>query len=176
VPGDKIRLRKNSNYFRADESLPRFDQLEFRFVGEDDEKSLESIRSGECDFLDQKASPYPETIETSDFITYEAEQQIDLHYSPAAVWEHLDFNLAHADYDDGYQEVSDWPDFFGDQRTRHAIAMCIDWERMGSKLPALQLAERLASYVPTGHPLFNPETPRYKYDPQSAQALLEEAG
>lgn len=176
VSGDKIRLRKNPNYFRADEGLPRFDQLEFRFVGEDDGKNLESIRSGECDFLDQEASPYLEMIETSDFITYEAEQQIDLHYSPGTVWEHLDFSLAHADYDNGYQKGSDRPDFFGDQDTRHAIAMCIDWERMGSKLPALQLVERLASYVPNGHPLFNPETPRYEYDPESAQNLLEEVG
>ena len=176
VPGDKIRLRKNPHYFRADEGLPRFDQLVFRFVGEDNEKNLESIRSGEYDFLDLKASPYPEAIESSDFLTYEAEQQIDLHYSPAAVWEHLDFNLQHADYDDGYQAGADRPDFFGDVRTRQAFAMCIDWEWMGSKLPVLQRAERLASYIPTDHPLFNPEAPRYEYDPQSAQALLEEAG
>lgn len=171
-----ILLTKNPNYHRASQGLPHFDQLEFLFVGQDVESNLELIFSGKCDFLDLEASIYFENISMEDLIALDLDSKIDLHYSAGSVWEHLDFSLLHTDYDDGIQVGPDRPDFFGDVRTRRAIAMCLDWDKFVRSIPDLQLADRLFSYVPADHPLFNPDVLSYTYDPEVANKMLEEAG
>ena len=171
-----ILLTKNPNYHRASQGLPRFDQLEFLFVGQNVERNLELIFSGKCDFLDLEASIYFENISMEDLIALDLDAKIGLHYSAGSVWEHLDFSLLHADYDDGIQVGLDRPDFFGDVRTRRAIAMCLDWDKFGRSTSELQPADRLYSYVPADHPLFNPDILSYTYDPEVANELLEESG
>ena len=53
VKGDHITLHKNPNYWRADEGLPKFDNLVYRFVGENSNANIAAILSGECDIVDQ---------------------------------------------------------------------------------------------------------------------------
>jgi peptide/nickel transport system substrate-binding protein len=176
VHADRIRLRKNPYYYRAEEGLPRYDELVFRFVGTDLNRNLDYIFEGNCDLLDQEASWVSEILTLQDLIEIDGEGEIALHHSIGTVWEHLDFSLLHADYDDDYQIGIDRPDFFGDVRTRQAIAMCLDWERLLEELPDLQLSERPGSYLPPDHPLFNNNIDRYEFDLQGASARLAEAG
>ena len=49
---------------------------------------------------------------------------------PGAAWEHIDFGIEPASYDDGYQPAFDRPDLFGDARLRQAFALCIDRQRI----------------------------------------------
>jgi hypothetical protein len=61
-----------------------------------------------------------------DLLELEREGKIDPHLSTDTIWEHADFSLPHADYDDGYQIGEDRPDLFGDVRMRQSIAMYLD--------------------------------------------------
>jgi peptide/nickel transport system substrate-binding protein len=174
--GDQIRLHKNPNYFRAEEGLPRYDELVFRFVGNDLDRNLNYLSAGVCDLLDQEASWVTDTLTLTDLSALDAQGMIALHHSNGTVWEHLDFSLLHADYDDGYQIGIDRPDFFGDVRTRRAVAMCLDWNRLFQEVPDLRLADRPSSYLPPNHPLFNNNTERYEFDFLGANRLLDEVG
>ncbi len=176
IEADRIRLRKNPYYFRAEEGLPRYDELVFRFVGTDLDRNLNYIYEGECDFLDQEASWISETMPLPALVGLDAEGMISLHHSTGTVWEHLDFSLLHADYDDGYHIGVDRPDFFRDVRTRRAVAMCLDWERLFQEVPDLQLSKRLSTYLPPDHPLLKTGVDQYEFDLQGANALLTEVG
>lgn len=175
VVDDHIRLRKNPHYYRAAEGLPRYDELIFRFVGEELENNLPRIFEGDCDLLDQEASMYFDVYNVGDLLIMQADGKIAVHFSTGAVWEHLDFNLLHADYDDGYQIGSDRPELFGDVRTRQAIAMCLDRERIVDEVFFSQ-SEVPVTYYPHDHPLFNPQAATYSFDIEKANELLHEVG
>ena len=53
VKGDHIALHKNERYWRADEGLPHFDRLIYRFTGGNPGAGLAALLSGECDILDR---------------------------------------------------------------------------------------------------------------------------
>ena len=52
VPGESITLHKNPNYFRADEGLPKFDRVVYRFVGQNANENIAALLSRECDIVD----------------------------------------------------------------------------------------------------------------------------
>jgi peptide/nickel transport system substrate-binding protein len=52
VAGDHITLAKNPAYFRSSEGLPRVDYVNFRFLNNTAEQSLEALLTGACDVLD----------------------------------------------------------------------------------------------------------------------------
>lgn len=170
--GEYITLRKNPNYFRAAEGLPRFDRLVFRFVGEDSPTNISSLLSSECDLVDQAANlnnAIPQLLALED------EGQLRAHITTGTLWEHLVFSLGHADYDDGYQPGGDRPDLFGDPRTRQAIALCLDRRRIVDELLS-GLSDVPRTYVPADHPLFNPRAASYPFSPEEGSRLLEEVG
>jgi ABC-type transport system substrate-binding protein len=69
----------------------------------------------------------------------------------------------------------------GDQKVRQALAYCTDrLSLLQSVYPYLETDEREAllinSNLPEGHWALAPNLPRYDFDPEQANALLEEAG
>lgn len=175
VPGDHIRLLKNPNYFRAEEGLPRFDQVIFRFVGQEAEKNLYDLMNGACDVLDQEASLAWQDEQAESLLEYASAGQLDAHFVTGTGWEHVDFGIRPVSYDDGYQLGVDRPDFFGDPRTRQAIALCMDRQRVVETV-LHGLSAVPDSYLPAEHPLFNPQVPKYSFDPSAGAALLAEVG
>ena len=191
--GKEIRMSKNPFYFRSEEGLPRFDQLVVRFTGEYSPLNISKILAGECDLVDQDAQ-----LEDALDLLLGMDQQglLQAHTVNGPAWEHFDFSLLHGDYDDGYQVGSDRPDIFGDVRTRQAIAMCLDRERVINEavyqLPEFEqpyldpshplydevfgIGDAPNTYIPSDHPLYNPEVLVYRFNPQEANLLLEEAG
>jgi peptide/nickel transport system substrate-binding protein len=171
-PGKSIILEKNPNYFRADEDLPHFKNVVYRVVGENSTANLASIISGECDIVDQ-------TSNLENKITALLKLQNDGYLKASMVtgtlWEHADFAIKPVSYDDGYNPKQDRPDFFGDVRTRRAIAMCMDRQAV---VDAVMYSEStvLDTYLPPQHPLFNSHVTEYPYDVQAGSALLEEVG
>jgi peptide/nickel transport system substrate-binding protein len=173
VPGDHIRMVRNPYYFRATEDLPKFDVIVYRFVGNDADSNLMALQNGECDVIDQSVA-----WDTD----YPAVKQLELNGGATVYtalgpeWEHLDFGIKPASYDDGYNPFSvDRPDFFSDARVRQAFAYCIDRQQIVETLLA-GLTEVPLSYLPPSHPFYVQGLAEYPYDPAQGESLLEQAG
>jgi peptide/nickel transport system substrate-binding protein len=170
IPGESITLHKNPNYFRADEGLPKFDRVIFRFTGVNPNTNISAILSGECDLVSTQLDDQMELL-----LELHEAGRLKATFSTGTVWEHLDFGIQHLEYDDGYQPGVDRPDFFSDVRTRQAFALCMDRQEL---VDTLFYGQSMVpdSYVPPQHPLFNPEVRHYEFDPVAGSALLEEVG
>ncbi len=175
VPGESLTLVRNERYFRADEGLPRFDRLVFRFVGANVDAHLARLLSGECDVLDASAWAWELQGEQANRLLELSESgQINAVFTTGSVWEHLDFGIRPASYDDGWQP-GDRPDFFGDVRVRRAFTLCLDRPRM-AEIASFGQSSVADSYLPPRHPLYNPNARQYEFDPAAGSALLAEAG
>lgn len=170
--GDHIRLSKNPFYFRAGEGLPRFSELVFRFVRENSSQNIAALRSGDCDLVDRDAQ-LDDSIQ--ELLELDGESQLQAHVITGGTWEHADFSIGHADYDDGYQPGVDLPDFFGDLRVRQAIAYCLDRKQLIDRL-LFGLSPVSDTYLPPDHPLYNPAAAHYAFDVEAGARLLDQAG
>jgi peptide/nickel transport system substrate-binding protein len=168
TPGDHISLIKNANYFRADEGLPKFDRLVFRFTPAAD-AAVDALLAGECDYLDETVGLEPAYER---LVALQGEGKIILLTIPAVSWEHLDFGISSIEDPSG-SPVEDA--FFGQKAVRQAAAQCIDRQRLVDELlPGRAVVAE--GYLPPAHPLANPELKPYPYDPQAGAALLTSAG
>lgn len=171
VKGDHISLHKNPNYFRADEGLPKFDNLVYRMVGENSNANIASLLAGECDIVDQTSH-----------LDDQSELLLELQSAGAAnatfvtgtVWEHADLGINPVFYDDGWQE-GERPAFFSDVRTRKGIAMCMDRQAVVDTVMFGQSIV-LDTYLPPQHPQFNADVTSYPFDVEAGSAMLESAG
>jgi peptide/nickel transport system substrate-binding protein len=169
--GDNIRMHKNESYFRASEGLPKFENLIYRFVGENSNANIAKILSGECDIVDQ-TSHLDDQSEL--LLELSAAGQVNATFVTGTTWEHADFGIVPVSYDDGWQG-GDRPDFFSDVRTRRAITMCMDRQAVVDTVMFGQSVV-LDTYLPPQHPLFNPNVVHYDFDVAAASALLDEVG
>ncbi len=163
VPGDRITLSRNPNYFRSSEGLPYFDDLVFRFVS-DTSQALELLKVGECDFLDETAAG---GAQIAGLLDTQSSGEARVHFIPGTAWEHADFGISSTD--------ASLPPIFQLKGTRQALAMCINRQQMAEEL-FLGHSEEADSYVHPSHPLYNPDARHYDFDPVAASALLESLG
>jgi peptide/nickel transport system substrate-binding protein len=170
LPEESITLRKNPNYFRAAQGLPKFDNLIMRFVGNNASASISALLSGECDIVDSS-----HFLDYRQLLDLDQTGQINATFTTGTVWAHVDFGIQQVDYDDGYQIGVDRPDFFSDVRARHAFAMCLDRQAVVDQF-LLGQSIVIDSFVPPQHPLYNPEVHHYEFDVGAGAALLEEVG
>ncbi len=173
VKGDHISLHKNPGYFRASEGLPKFDVLTFRFLSDNGSASLMALTTGECDVVDRTAGL------DSQLEALAAQQQAGKLREAAVAgpeWEHLDFGIKPASYDDGYNQLAgDRPDFFSDPRVRQAFAYCLDRQSIADQL-FLELSSVPNSFVPPDDPAYDKQVKSYPYDPAEGARLLEAVG
>jgi peptide/nickel transport system substrate-binding protein len=170
---DTYLLLRSPNYFRASEGLPRMDRVEFRVVGQNPQTNLDMLRTGECDLLDSTAAF---GIGSDEIISLSEEGQIAASWANKGGWTLLNFGIVPQSYDDGYSIwAADRPDFFGDVRTRQAIASCLDKETL-SQVAGLPAGAAMDSYIPDDHILFSEDTYVYEEDLETAADLLESAG
>jgi peptide/nickel transport system substrate-binding protein len=172
VQGDHISLHKNPNYFRADEGLPKFENLVFRFIGENSNAAIAAVLAGECDIIDQTAGL---DDQSELLLELQGAGQINPTFVTGTTWEHVDFGIQRIEYDDGYQQGTDRPDFFSDVRVRQAFTMCMDRQSM---VDAAFFGQSIVidNYIPPQHPLYNTDVKHYDFDVAAASALLEEVG
>ena len=170
--GDHIRLVKNPNYFRASEGLPKFDVVVYRFLGNVPQADLSPVLTGECDIIDTSVS-MSDQIET--IRSLEIAGKVKGYYGQGPEWEGINFGITPASYDDGINAFTDRVDFFGDARTRQALADCIDRDSI-IKNYMYSLSDLPSTYLTSVHPYFVPDLPTYSYDPEKGKALLDEAG
>jgi len=93
------------------------------------------------------------------------------------VMERLDFGILPASYDDGFTPGAggDRPGFFGDPRTRQALTMCLDRQKVVDTV-LYGLSTVPDTYIPSEHPLYNPAVQTYPFDVAAAGDLLDEVG
>ncbi|MEN6473359.1 MAG: peptide-binding protein [Syntrophaceae bacterium] len=151
-PGSRIVLQYNPEYF---EGRPRLDGLVYRIIPDDATQFLE-LKSGNIDvkgltplqYLRQTSAPEF----TRNFVKY---KYLD------SVYTFLGFNLKRPPFDD--------------LKVRQAMAHAIDKEEIiKGVLFGLGMATT-GPYKP-GTRWYNPDVPKYAYDPAKARALLAEAG
>jgi peptide/nickel transport system substrate-binding protein len=174
VKGDRITASKNPNYYRADEGLPYFDTLVYRFVGADSNANIAAILSGECDIVDQTSSL---DDQSELLLSLQAAGQINATFVTGTTWEHADFNIIPMEGSGfaGYDTDGDGMGPFGDVRLRQAVLMCMDRQAVVDTVMFGQSIV-LDTYIPPEHPLFNPDVKHWEYDVEAGSALLEEIG
>jgi len=172
VFGDHISLSKNPNYFKAEQGLPKFDRLVFRFLGPHADSNLKALEIGECDLIDP-------SVQLDEQLTDVVERnnlgQLSAYFAQGPEWEHLDFGILSSDYDDGKQPGEDRPDWFSDRRMRQAIAYCTDRETIANHY-FVNRAKVPVSFLPPSHPDFDQSLQIIPYDPEKGMQLLDEIG
>ncbi|MGA2110935.1 MAG: peptide ABC transporter substrate-binding protein [Anaerolineales bacterium] len=165
--GRYILLQKNPHYWRAAEGLPRFDELEFRFVGTDADSAVAALQAGECDVVDQTV---PLVDRLPSLKQLQSRGQLELVASTGTDWAHVDFDVAPV-FPYRYQH----PAWFSDLRMRQAVALCMDRQAVVDEVLA---GESVVpdSYVSPLSPVYNSEVATYPYDPQQGMKLLDAMG
>ncbi|MEA3348990.1 MAG: ABC transporter substrate-binding protein [Chloroflexota bacterium] len=163
TPGDHISLSRNPNYYRAEEGLPHFDHLVYRFV-EDGDAAIDALLVGECDYVDQTALGRDQA---SRLLAEQENDQIDFQVQPSAALEQAVFGIR--PYDPARLN------FFDIKEVRQAISLCIDRQRIIAEL-FLWRAAVPDGYLLPDHSLYNPDIPHYDFDPQAARELFATAG
>ncbi len=173
LTGDHILLTKNPYYFRAAEGYPKFDAVNFRFISNPN-TAVSELVAGRCDILDP-------TIRLDNQVGLLQEMQdgelAQSFVTPGMTIEWLGLGITPASYDDGYDPIkqNDRQDILGDAHTRQAIAYCLDRESVVKNV-LYGLTSVPSSYLPVGHPLFDPNIEVLPFEPTSGRALLEQAG
>jgi peptide/nickel transport system substrate-binding protein len=167
VAGDHITVVKNPNYFRADEGLPKVDEIVYRFIGEDPNTAIAALLAGDCDILTQDLS-LDSVAEL--MIELEAQGQMVPYFVTGTAYEHVDFCV---NPEPGY--AASRPDFFEDVNFRRAFGQCLNVQQVIDEL-MYGKSEQIASYIPQTHPVYNTDLAVLAYDPETAKASLEALG
>ena len=173
VKGDHITLKKNPKYFRASEGLPKIETLVYKFPGTQADNNLAALQMGDCDIVDPSAG-----LESMLEQVLDAQKagKIAAQVGQGPEWEQIVFNIVPASYADGnYPATGDRPDYFGDARTRKALAYCFDRDRAVNK-QLLQQSVIPDGFLPPDHPLLAADLTHYTYDVDAGSKLLDEVG
>ncbi len=158
-----LKLSANPHYYRGDEGLPRIDRVTI-LTG-----SIEEFLAAEapCDVIAGG------TLGAHNLPVLAADGALDgweVITAPGNVYEQIAFGInPRSDY------AADQPDWFGDARVRQAIALCTDRERMIDEVNTGE-GVLMNTLTPDEHPLTPPGLTAWSYDPDGANALLDEAG
>ncbi len=170
-PGKSLHLVKNLNYFRAESGLPKFDELNF-LIYPDTNAAVSALVNGTCDVLD----PSTHLDEQVGLLQQlRLGNKVRLLTAQTNVMEWLGFGITPASYDEGFDIKKDRPDFFGDKRTRQAIAMCLNRQKVVDTV-LFGLSQVPDSYVPPDHPLHNANVQTYEFNPAAGNQLLQQVG
>lgn len=173
VPGESIHLIKNLNYYRADEGLPKFDELTFLIL-KDSNAALTAFTDGKCDVIDPSVRL---DAQVGLLQKMQEEHQAKLVTAQTSTMEWLGIGITPASYDNGYNASAkqDRPDIFADARTRQAIAVCLDRQKVVDTV-LFGLSQVPDTYLPADHPLHNGNVQTYAFNPTSGNQILQQAG
>jgi peptide/nickel transport system substrate-binding protein len=171
--GDHITLTRNPHFFRASEGYPKIDTLSFRFIA-DPNTALSELVAGRCDILDPSIH-----LDSQASLLQEMQkgEQAQAFLTPGMTIEWLGVGTNPASYDDGYDPVykKDRQDIFGDPHTRQAIAFCLDRQSVVDNV-LLGRTTVPSTYIPVGHPVYDPNIEPIPFDPTTGNSLLDQAG
>ncbi len=164
TPGERLTVERNWFYFRAEEGLPRLDEVTFRFL-EVPAPLADELLTGGCDVVTHEAAEAVlDAMEPAAILP-----TVEVLATQDTAWELLAFGISPA-------PSHDRPDLFEDVRVRRGIAQCIDRRAI---VDALSTADgRIPdSYLPPEHPLHADDgLATWDYDPEAGKLLLAQAG
>jgi len=161
VKGDHLSLVSNPRYFRAEEGLPTYDRLVFRFLSSSG-AALQAFRAGECQAVvdDEGLVDLLSVLDP-----YQSRGDLEVVFLSSGAWEQLSF---------GIQTRADHPPVLADRRVRQAAAHCLNRAALVAADPE---AGRVAhSYLPAQHPAYHQGIQTYDYQPRRGRELLDAAG
>jgi len=162
----------NPYYYRSDEGLPVLDEIIFRADEGGAEEAWTLLKSGDCDVLDSSLGLENERDLLKEVL---ADENFDILLQPSESWIQLVFGIQPVTYDGRFNiDEGDRPDFFGDERTRQAIAMSLDRAAMLAET-TLDLGTLWASFLSPSRSLLE-ESGKISYDLETALQLLNEVG
>ncbi|HEX9332235.1 MAG TPA: ABC transporter substrate-binding protein [Anaerolineales bacterium] len=170
-PGKSLHFIKNLDYFRASSALPKFDELTF-LIFSDADAAVSALVDGTCDVLDPSIRL---DVQVGLLQQMQLNQRAHLFTARTMTMEWLGMGITPASYDDGFDAKKDRPDFFGDKRTRQAIALCLDRQKVVDTV-LFGLSEVPDSYLPSDHPLHNANIETYEFNPASGNQILAQVG
>lgn len=136
------------------------------------EGALAALESGGCDVLDSSYH-LEQAAETLDDLGEDA--SLTLMAAQTDSWMQLVFGIQPASYDDYYNPLyGDRPDYFGDIRTRQAVAACLDRDAIQQALYG-GLGEQWPSFVSPAESTLAQDQ-GVTHDPALGSQLLEAAG
>jgi peptide/nickel transport system substrate-binding protein len=163
IPGEQIALTKNRYYFQANQGLPHFDRLVFRFTANPQE-AVQALLAGECHLADESAL---RGIAAAELQALGSNTNITTWVEAGGAWEQILFGITSLD--------STRPALFASVQVRQAVAACIDRERISQEVYS-GLAVVAEAFALPGHPLYPQDALRYPFDPPAASALLTASG
>lgn len=169
--GKQIHFIKNLNYFRAESGFPKFEELTF-LIFPDTNSALTALVDGTCDVLDPSVRLDGQVGLLQQM---ETDKQAELLTAQTMTMEWLGFGIVPASYDNGFNARDDRPDLFGDERTRQAIAVCLDRQKVVDTV-LFGLSQVPDSYLPADHPLHNGNLQAYSFNPTRGNQILEQVG
>lgn len=166
IENQALALLPNERYF--EKGIPRLDGLLARFIGDRKTAYLELLQ-GKLDFISGLESSYVNDLLTpSGELQQKYDGQLNFQKGPYLNMEYLGFNLS-------FGSPQDNP--LRNKKVRQALNYGIDREKMLATLRNGVGRPADAGFIPRGLPAYSPEeVPGYRYDPQKALRLLEEAG
>jgi peptide/nickel transport system substrate-binding protein len=170
--GDSITLVKNPNYFRASEGLPYYDRVVFKFLGNIPVTDLTPVVNGECDIIDSSVSMGDQWNTIRSLVL---DGKAKDYFGEGPEWEGLNFGINPSSYDEVFNPYLDRANFFGDVRTRQAVASCINRQQI-IKMYVFSLGTLPDSYLTPTHPFYVKNLATYPYDVEKGKQLLDEVG
>ncbi len=168
--GESLLLRTNPFYYRADQGFPVIDMITLRF-DVDVNDAVAAITSGSCDVVTEDGIGLAQLPALLDG---EAAGEIRPYITPDLIFEHVDFGVNSWDeYGDG--SLHGRPDWFEFIPVRQAITQCIDRQRMVDEFFAGQ-SQIMNSYIPNDHVFYPEDAAEWLYDPDAANAALDDFG
>ncbi|MFO8026880.1 MAG: ABC transporter substrate-binding protein [Opitutales bacterium] len=173
-PGERLVLKPNPHYWKADREglrLPYLDYLVVKFVSESN-TAVAHFATGKSDASAIGADDYAwvkKAAETYDFTIYER--------GPSASVNFLWFNQHSGKDEKGEPYLAPHKyRWFTDKRFRQAVQYGTNRQGIIDAILFGQ-GEPLTSIIPPAQEQWhNPDLPEYDYDPEKARALLREAG
>lgn len=117
-PGQYISMKKNGNYFRAENGLPKFDRLVFKFINKQGDTNLMAVRKFECDISNQTTLMLDQTERLEIFLKYYKIPENKAFFGLGPNIEYLIFNTRETE-----NQVSS---VMSDLRMRQAVSYCTD--------------------------------------------------
>ncbi len=168
--GQFIRLTKNTNYFRAEEGLPKFDELIYRFINVQGDANITAVVKYKCDFVNQTTLMNDQTNMLDYLLNYYRNPQIRVPIGYGPKIEYLIFNTNSS----GNQNSTTFR-FLKDQSLRKAISSCIDRNEI-NRIFFDKLTKIPLTYAPPGHPYYTKDLESIEFDPDKSQSQLENLG
>ena len=173
-PGERLALKPNPHYWRADREgrrLPYIDFLIYKFVADANTSTI-LFATGQCDASNIGANDYAwvkNYAETYNFKIYERGPDTGIFF----VW----FNLNPGSSEDGRPYVAPHKlKWFSNPEFRRAVMKAIDRDGL-IKSVWFGRARKLDGIIsPANKKWHNPDTPKYSHDPESAREMLISQG